>query len=673
MTAEISRELRIPEELKRLPDKRWLRFWMDLILLALAFLAAYAARRGHLRLEPDYIALFPWLLLSWLIGSLFGGKFNDTRRERRFMLRLSPYAVSAFLSAGILSFILNVQGRTRLSWFIIFGSLAIHLVLELVLLSGNYFVIFRRGEHIGARSFSFLFMVAEAIVAAGAFISLHYLTVGQVKLLDEQKSVFSILIAFWLFSGLVVHRFRLPSTQGVGWMQAVEPYIRSLIVTASAVSIVVLGFRFLPDHRALPFLALLILGGFELVFVSYYYFARLPRLSDLPEGGVYEDDMERANLIDGQTAKDTPGIQGPYALPKENFRSKFLRDKLKKVYLKDFPEVFDFLDRALKLSSFDVVLSEVLETSNPYNVEILPDQGEEFILNNRPLNSFRYINEYLTACNRKLVDGGVLAGSFLPMELRWVHFVERYPRVVARFMYFWEFVWKRLFPKTPLLARIYYFITKGQNRIFSFAQGLGRLYYCGFEVLSLQIISDRVHFAVRRVKEPSDNRNPSYGLFFRQPRVGKNGKIVKIYKMRTMHPFSEFIHQFVLDRNALDDKGKVKDDFRITPWGRVMRKLWFDELPMLVNLLKGDIKLVGVRPLSKTFFATYPEALQKERVRFKPGLIPPYYADMPQSMEEVFASERRYLEAYAKKPLRTDLRYLFLAFRNIVFKGAKSG
>lgn len=673
MPADISRELRIPQELRRLPDHRWLRFWIDLLLLLAAIVFAYVARRGHLRFEPEYIRILPYFLISWLIGSILGGKFADTRLERRFMLRLSPYAVSAFLSAGILSFILNYLDWTRLSWFIIFGALTIHLLLELILLSGNYFILFRRGEHAGARSFSFLFMLAEAIVAAGAFINLHYYKIGDVVIKDEQKSVFVILLAFWLFSGLVIHRFRLPSSQKESWLQAVEPYLRSLIVTASGVSIVILGLRVLPTHRELPFLALLILAGFELLFVTFYYLYKLPKLSDLPEGGLYDEDMERANLIDSQTAKDAPGKLELYALKKEDFKSKFLRDKLKKVYLKDQPDVFDFLDNALKLSSFDVIRSEVIETSNPYNVEILPDRSEEFIMNNRPLNSLRFINEYLIAANRKLVDDGVLVGSFSPHELRWIYFCERYPRVVARLAYFCEFVWKRVFPKIPLLSKLYYYISQGRNRLFSFAQGLGRLYYCGFEVIALQIVADRVYFCVARVKEPSDIKNPSYGLFFRQPRVGKDGKIVRIYKMRTMHPFSEFIHQFVLDRNSLDDKGKIKDDFRITGWGRIMRKLWLDELPMLLNLLKGDIKLVGVRPLSKTFFATYPKDLQQTRVKTKPGLIPPYYADMPKNMDEVFDSERRYLEAYQKKPLRTDWKYFFAAFRNIVFRGAKSG
>ncbi|MEN8155180.1 MAG: hypothetical protein ABFR75_14275, partial [Acidobacteriota bacterium] len=60
------------------------------------------------------------------------------------------------------------------------------------------------------------------------------------------------------------------------------------------------------------------------------------------------------------------------------------------------------------------------------------------------------------------------------------------------------------------------------------------------------------------------------------------------------------------------------------------------------------------------------------RVKYKPGLIPPFYADLPDSIEEVWESEKRYLEEYKKKPLRTDWKYFWKAFRNIVFRGAKS-
>ncbi len=95
-------------------------------------------------------------------------------------------------------------------------------------------------------------------------------------------------------------------------------------------------------------------------------------------------------------------------------------------------------------------------------------------------------------------------------------------------------------------------------------------------------------------------------------------------------------------------------------------------MPMLWNFIKGDLKLVGVRPLSKHKFETYPEYLQEKRTKFKPGLVPPYYADLPKTVEEFYRSEEKYLDLYEKYPIRTDIKYFWMAFKNIVFEKARS-
>jgi len=84
------------------------------------------------------------------------------------------------------------------------------------------------------------------------------------------------------------------------------------------------------------------------------------------------------------------------------------------------------------------------------------------------------------------------------------------------------------------------------------------------------------------------------------------------------------------------------------------------------------MKLVGVRPLSTHFFSLYTKELQDLRTQFKPGFIPPFYVDLPDTMEEIMASEKKYLEAYAKEPLKTDLKYIYLSLKNVLFKGARS-
>ena len=82
--------------------------------------------------------------------------------------------------------------------------------------------------------------------------------------------------------------------------------------------------------------------------------------------------------------------------------------------------------------------------------------------------------------------------------------------------------------------------------------------------------------------------------------------------------------------------------------------------------------MIGVRALSEHYFNLYPKKLQQLRTQFKPGLIPPYYADMPKSFDEIVQSELNYLNAKLKSPLRTDMKYFTKAVFNILFKRARS-
>ena len=105
-----------------------------------------------------------------------------------------------------------------------------------------------------------------------------------------------------------------------------------------------------------------------------------------------------------------------------------------------------------------------------------------------------------------------------------------------------------------------------------------------------------------------------------------------------------------------------------------MRKLWIDELPMIWNLLRGDIKLVGVRPLSPHYFSLYTPEMQELRTRTKPGLLPPAHASAmgKVTLKEIQETERIYLEQYMKHPFKTDWVYFWRIVTNILFKGARS-
>jgi hypothetical protein len=139
-----------------------------------------------------------------------------------------------------------------------------------------------------------------------------------------------------------------------------------------------------------------------------------------------------------------------------------------------------------------------------------------------------------------------------------------------------------------------------------------------------------------------------------------------------MYPFAEYLQDYVHKRNNLENGGKFKDDFRVASSRRILRKLWIDEFPMFINVLRGELKIVGVRPLSQHYFNLYSKELQEKRIKYKPGLIPPFYADLPETLEEIQESEMRYLESYEKKPFRTQWRYFWKAWYNILFKKVRS-
>jgi lipopolysaccharide/colanic/teichoic acid biosynthesis glycosyltransferase len=208
--------------------------------------------------------------------------------------------------------------------------------------------------------------------------------------------------------------------------------------------------------------------------------------------------------------------------------------------------------------------------------------------------------------------------------------------------------------------------------VLSRAETYGRLYSCGFEILETKEIGDVQYFVTRKVKEPLFPQNPTYGPLIRLKRHGKDGELFNVYKLRTMHAYSEYLQEYVYKNNKLQVGGKFKDDFRITTEGKIFRKFWLDEVPMLINLLKGEMKLIGVRPLSSHYFNLYTDELKQKRIQHKPGLIPPFYADMPNTLEEIMESEMKYLDAYEKSPYLTDLRYFIRAWYNIIFKRARS-
>lgn len=327
-----------------------------------------------------------------------------------------------------------------------------------------------------------------------------------------------------------------------------------------------------------------------------------------------------------------------------------------------------------KRARLDSRLTKVVCDRDRFAFLQIPDYQYQTLVDLTLLNDAKGINRRFCIVNQKLPDDGVYVCCYRPQEYMKAKLLARFPKGLNWIVYCLYFFRKRVLPRLLLTSRLYYDVTKGRKRMLSKTEVLGRLYYCGFEVDGIVPMGHIEYVFAHRHSQPYPQEQLKvYGPLIKLPRVCKNKEIRYFYKFRTMHPYAEYIQKYVFDaRGGMDIADKSNDDWRITTWGKFMRKYWLDELPMLINWIKRDVKLVGVRPLSKTMFETYPEWLQEKRTKSKPGLIPPFYIDHPNTFEELFASEDKYLTEYLEHPIRTDIKYFFLTMRSIVTRKTHS-
>jgi len=112
-------------------------------------------------------------------------------------------------------------------------------------------------------------------------------------------------------------------------------------------------------------------------------------------------------------------------------------------------------------------------------------------------------------------------------------------------------------------------------------------------------------------------------VFYKQDRIGLNGKVFKLYKFRSMTVFNgedekRKVEMIKFIKGEVTNKDKVINEQRVTSIGRILRKFSIDELPQLINVLKGHMSLVGPRPSLPYEYETY-EAWQRKRTAILPG------------------------------------------------------
>ncbi len=161
-------------------------------------------------------------------------------------------------------------------------------------------------------------------------------------------------------------------------------------------------------------------------------------------------------------------------------------------------------------------------------------------------------------------------------------------------------------------------------------------------------------------------------VFFSQTRIGKNGRRFKIYKFRSMYTDAEERKKELESQNEMNGlMFKMEDDPRVTKVGKFIRKTSLDEFPQFLNVLKGDMSLVGTRPPTENEFKQYNEHYRR-RLSMTPGLTGLWQisgrSDI-QDFDEVVKLDLKYIDNWS---LTEDFKILLSTVGVVLFgKGAK--
>lgn len=163
--------------------------------------------------------------------------------------------------------------------------------------------------------------------------------------------------------------------------------------------------------------------------------------------------------------------------------------------------------------------------------------------------------------------------------------------------------------------------------------------------------------------------------FFAQSRVGRNGRLFKLYKFRSMKVGADKLED-ILTPEELElyrKEYKLQNDPRVTKLGNFLRKSSLDELPQLWNIIRGDMSLVGPRPLLPSeLTGNYTPEERQQLMSMQPGLTG-YWQAMSRNESSYLTGERQRQELYyvGRVSLKMDLKIIFMTVKRVITgKGA---
>ncbi len=230
-----------------------------------------------------------------------------------------------------------------------------------------------------------------------------------------------------------------------------------------------------------------------------------------------------------------------------------------------------------------------LITSRPAEVGEVANGSLKSLVVLQEANQIPHLQQFFEVARSKLTEGGKFLGCVQTVEARKQRIFRKLPPGISHAFYAADLLIHRVFSKLPGTRKIYFHWTGRKIRVLPKAEILGRLEACGFEIFATCFVDDLFAFLVKKSQRRKTRISRNGALILRLKRIGQHGRILDVYKLRTMSLYSEYLQDYVYRTNNLSRNGKFQNDFRVTRWGRFLRRTWLDDLPMIYNLLKRDL------------------------------------------------------------------------------------
>ncbi|MFP4367442.1 MAG: hypothetical protein ACLFQA_10145 [Bacteroidales bacterium] len=326
-----------------------------------------------------------------------------------------------------------------------------------------------------------IILIVDLVILSGSFLLMALYKPATANYLSrEYLTAFAWLLGAWSLSSIYFKKYNFRKKHRV------ERIVRSILIS-----------NFFALGAILVLITLLWYSGFSRLML--FGTIGLATLTELVAASFYQS-LIRTKTRNGINPWNPPAKPSEIlkARAAKNFRDHRLKsDVIKNAVQQECGDgIYDFLVKNLDA---DCKRTLFISSGSRFNLEMQPGGFLRAVVNMKRVNDICYINKFFESVNRKLPDHGTFIGCAETKDQRKNRILKKYPPLLNRIYYACDYILKRVFPKFILTKKIYYLLTRGHNRVLSRAELLGRLYSCGFVLLSDEFINGLYCFAVKKV------------------------------------------------------------------------------------------------------------------------------------------------------------------------------